>query len=168
MEMHNNLRIVPVFIKVAKKFVWKHHRHSIPPVGSIFQVGLNQGDEDNLVGVAICGRPTAQKIDYTVVLEVYRNCVKENIDNGCSKLYGVCARIAKEMGYKKIITFTKMSEPGTSLKASGWFIEAENVGCKNGKSWNSSGDRIRTNIDLFGNKKYSDEPKRRWAKILGV
>lgn len=162
--MKEGLTIVPVFLKVAKKFVWQNHRHNIPPLGSIFQVGLNRGEE--LVGVAICGRPTAQAINYEVVLEVYRNCVIENVDNGCSKLYGVCARIAKEMGYKKIMTFTKMSEPGTSLKASGWFVEAENVGCKNGKGWNSSGNRIRINVDLFGNKKYSEEPKRRWAKIL--
>ncbi len=164
--MSERLTIVPIFQKDANRFVLKHHRHSINTVGAIFQVGLKQGNE--LVGVAICGRPIAQAIDYKIVLEVYRNCIDKDkeIKNGCSKLYGVCARIAKEMGYKKIITFTKMSEPGTSLKASGWFIEAENVGCKNGKPWNSSGDRIRVNVDMFGNKKYSEEPKRRWAKLL--
>lgn len=157
------LKIVPIFQKAANKFVLQEHEHHKPVVGSIFQIGLQKGED--LVGVAICGRPVGHKIDYKTVIEVNRLCVtrKEKIVNGCSMLYSTCARIAKEMGYSKIITYTLSSELGTSLKASGWFIEKENAG---GKSWNSSGDRIRTNEDLFGNKKYPEEMKTRWAKIL--
>ena len=48
--------------------------------------------------------------------------------NVCSFLYSRAARIAKEMGYAKIITYILESEPGTSLKAAGWVLEADGVG----------------------------------------
>lgn len=152
---------VPIFQKAANEFVAKYHRHHRPVVGSIFQIGISVNGD--LVGVAICGRPVGHKINYKEVIEVNRVCVKDGATNGCSKLYAACARIAKEMGYKKIITYTLKSESGVSLKASGWFIECDNAG---GKSWNSSGGRIRTNADLFGQKKYPEEMKIRWAKVL--
>lgn len=157
------MRIVPIFQKAANEFVKDHHRHHKPVVGSIFQIGLSVGDK--LVGVAICGRPVSHKVDYKKVIDVARLCVIENIPNACSKLYATCARIAKEMGYESITTYILESEPGTSLKAAGWI----NEGRAGGKSWNSSGDRIRTNkVDtLFGSElKSPEEFKTRWRKIL--
>ena len=38
------------------------------------------------------------------------------------------SNIFKAKGYGKIITFTLQSEPGTSLKAAGWTLEAEKAG----------------------------------------
>lgn len=156
--------IVPINQKTANKFVMNWHRHHRPVVGSIFQIGCSINDE--LVGVAICGRPVAQKIDHTEVIEVNRCCVKEGVKNVCSKLYGASARIAKEMGYKKIITYTLDTEMGSSLKAAGWVIELEKAG---NKEWNSHGTRIRTNTvtDLFGSIiKAPPQMKIRWAKIF--
>jgi hypothetical protein len=152
---------VPIFQKEANGFITSHHRHHIGVVGSIFQIGCRVGEE--LIGVAICGRPVGHKIDFTKVIEVNRLCVVDGHPNACSKLYSTCARIAKEMGYHKIITYTLESESGISLKAAGWFIENSKAG---GKQWNSSGDRIRVNEDLFGNKKYPEKGKIRWAKQL--
>lgn len=44
-------------------------------------------------------------------------------------LYGACCRIAKAMGYKKIITYILQSETGTSLKASQFrYMEDWNLG----------------------------------------
>lgn len=166
--------IVPIFQKAANEFVRDFHEHHKPVVGSIFQIGLKINDE--LVGVAICGRPVSPpknpKFDYRFNIEVNRLCVKretgngKKVENGCSKLYGSCARIAKEMGYLSIITYTLESEPGTSLIASGWV----NEGKAGGKAWNSSGDRIRTNkiVNIFGEVelKSPEEEKIRWRKIL--
>jgi hypothetical protein len=159
------MRIVPIKQREANMFVAKHHRHHKPVVGSIFQIGCENGS--GLVGVAICGRPVAPKIDHKTVIEVNRLCVEEGNANACSKLYAACARIAKEMGYSKIITFTLQSESGVSLRASGWVNEGE----AGGKCWNSSKNRTRTQetTDLFGTtKKYPNEKKIRWSKILNV
>jgi hypothetical protein len=94
---------------------------------------------------------------------VLRLCIIDGIKNGCSKLYAACSRVAKEMGFEKIITYTLQSESGTSLKASGWILEDENVG----GVWNSSGNHIRTNeiVNLFETvSKYPAEKKKRWSK----
>lgn len=159
------MKVVPINQKDANKFVMNFHRHHKPVVGSIFQIGCEV--DSKLIGVAICGRPVARKIDYKKVIEVNRLCVADNQKNACSKLYSACARIAKEMGYKKIITFTLESESGISLKAAGWNNEGS-AGCK---AWNSSNGRTRTDqvVDLFGTtKKYPNEKKIRWSKILAT
>lgn len=170
------MRIVPIFQKAANKFVNEIHRHHDPVVGSIFQIGVEdkmRGPFEyelfrhELIGVAICGRPVASKTDYTTVIEVNRCCVKEGCPNACSMLYGACARIAREMGYLSIITFTLEREPGTSLKASGWICEGL-VAKKKGQNHGSK-NRVRSHVKntLFGEvEKYPDEPTVRWRKIL--
>ena len=52
------LRIVPCDFVTATEFVTMHHRHHQPPVGHKFSIGL--ADADELVGVAIVGRPVAR------------------------------------------------------------------------------------------------------------
>lgn len=148
--------------KEANKFVLDNHRHHGKVAGSIFQLGVFEGEE--LRAVAICGRPSARKINFRNVMEVTRLCSTE-YKNDCSRLYAACARIAKEMGFEKIITYTLESECGTSLKAAGWVLEAESVG---GLSWNvPSRKREVAQTDLFGTvKKYPSELKNRWARIL--
>lgn len=68
--------------------------------------------------------------------------------------YGAAARAAKELGYKQIITYILKSEPGTSLKASGWTLDKE----VHGRSWNTP---ARTRVD-----KHPTEDKTRWSKVL--
>lgn len=154
------MNISPIFQKDANKFVLKHHRHHRPVVGSIFQVALKK--EGQIIGVAICGRPVGRKIDFTKVIEVNRLCVLDGQPNACSKLYATCARIAKEMGYEQIRTYILESEIGTSLKAAGWICYGE----AGGKSWNSSGNRIRQSVTvgLFGEQKYPEQMKTLWVK----
>lgn len=123
------MRIVPVYQRQAFEYIDKIHRHHKKPVGSIFQIGLMDVC-GHLAGVAVVGRPVARLIDASEVCEVTRMCTN-GYKNGCSKLYSTCARIAKEMGYKKIITYILESETGVSLKASGWKF----VRSTPGKTW---------------------------------
>lgn len=156
----NNLK--PISLKDANKFVLKNHRHHGTVVGYKFAISIEV--DGTIKGVAICSRPVSRKLDDGFTLEVSRLCVVD-FPNGCSMLYSACARVAKGMGYKKIITYILQSEAGTSLKASGWICEAEKVG----GVWNSSGNRIRTNTktDLFGTTvKYPESLKSRWVKFL--
>lgn len=165
------MRIVPIFQKAANKFIYEIHRHHEPVVGSIFQIAVEDKKQGpymyEIVGVAICGRPVASKTDYKTVIEVNRCCVKEGHPNACSMLYGACARIAREMGYISIITFTLAKEPGTSLRAAGWICEGL-VSKQKGQNYGSK-NRVRSNVisTLFGDiEKYPDEPTVRWRKVL--
>lgn len=146
------LRIVPLTLAQANDFVSRIHRHHAPCIGHRFSVGV--ADENgNLRGVAIVGRAVARHVDQNNVLEVSR-LATDGTTNACSILYGTCARVAKEMGFSKIQTYILESEPGTSLKASGWVNEGEAGG---GEGWHSRDGRR------------DDQPterKQRWAKVF--
>ena len=116
------LHVRPIHLKEANEFVRNYHRHNLPTVGGKFAVACYEGKR--LCGVAICGRPTARKADDGQTLEIYRNCT-DGTKNACSKLYGACVRIAKEMGYAKVITYILESENGASVKASNFICEGK-------------------------------------------
>lgn len=114
------LKIKPIHLRAANEFVRTYHRHNLPTVGGKFAVACY--DNNKLCGVAICGRPTARNADNGQTLEIYRNCT-DGTRNACSKLYGASVRIAKEMGYTKVITYILESENGASVKASNFVCE---------------------------------------------
>tara|TARA_R100000455_G_C6153525_1_gene41717 strand:- start:20 stop:484 length:465 start_codon:yes stop_codon:yes gene_type:complete len=110
---------IPLTLKKANDFVTEHHRHSKRCRGHKFSIGANY--EGDMIGVAMCGRPLSRRLDEQFTLEVLRVCIKEPIiKNACSFLYGRCARIWREMGGKKILTYTLEHESGSSMKAVGW------------------------------------------------
>ena len=144
--------IVPITLKSANEFVILHHRHHKPAQGHKWSIGLIENNE--IVGVAIVGRPVARGSDNGLTAEVTRLCTN-GIKNGCSMLYGAAARVAKEMGYVKIQTYILDSELGISLKATGWKMETVTAGGQ----WKYTG----------GAERRTDQPtekKHRWAKEL--
>ena len=116
------MEIRPITFREASDFINKYHRHHNATVGHKFSIGLY--DNDKLVGVAVCGRPVSRYLDNGFTCEINRLCT-DGTKNACSMLYGACCRIAKEMGYKKIITYILESENGASLKASNFICEGE-------------------------------------------
>ena len=145
------IRLVPTTLREANAFVKAHHRHHKPVTGHKFSIGCEQ--DGRLVGVAIVGRPVSRYLDDGLTLEVNRLCStgKKNV---CSMLYAAAARAAKAIGYRKIITYTLDSEPGTSLRAAGWTC----MGRAGGKRW--TGKR-KPEFDL-----YPPQMKLRYEKIL--
>lgn len=131
MTMTTGLKIKPIHLKAAREFIKQHHRHNIPPVGGKFSVACYDGDR--ICGVAICGRPVSRHLDDGETLEIYRNCT-DGTRNACSKLYGACVRIARDMGYSKVITYTLQSQNGSSLKASNFKL----TGSAGGIVWTGS------------------------------
>lgn len=127
--MNQKFIIKPINFKDACAFVKMYHRHHKPPQG--YKFGICSFFGSKMVGVAMCGRPVARRLDDGETLEITRLCT-DGTKNACSHLYAACARIAKEMGYKEIITYTLDSESGVSLKAAGWKV----YGVAGGKSWN--------------------------------
>lgn len=111
------LRIVPCTIGQARDFVAQHHRHHGAPVSGLFAVGLARGDD--LAGVAIVGRPVARGLQDGATAEVTRLCTLGE-QNACSMLLAACRRAALALGYRRLVTYTLASEPGTSLRAAGW------------------------------------------------
>lgn len=154
-----SLQIRPITLREANKYVAEKHRHNMPTNGHKFSIACYDGDR--LVGVAIAGQPIARKLDDGLTIEIRRVCT-DGTRNACSILYGACSRCAKEMGYKRVITYTLVSEPGSSLKAAGF----KDCGEAGGVSWNMpSRPREEYQESLFGTvRKYPDEKKIRWEK----
>lgn len=122
------MTVIPIFQDEAFAFVEQYHRHHGKPVGSIFQIAV--AEDEKIVGVAIVGRPNARHSQDGFTAEVTRLCT-DGTKNACSMLYSACWRAAKELGYRKLITYILDTEPGTSLKASGWKL----IGQRGGGSW---------------------------------
>lgn len=123
------MKVVPMELAELNEMVKKFHRHHKPVQGHRFSVGV---EHDGIIhGGASVGRPVARLGGSPKeVLEVTR-LVTDGYKNACSFLYAACARIGKEMGYKRIQTYILDSEAGTSLLASGWTFE----GVCGGGSW---------------------------------
>lgn len=156
---------VPMELKEAQAYINKYHRHHQAANRDKFRIAASDGK--NILGVVQVGRPVSRMLDDGQTLEVLRLCTNGN-RNVCSFLYSRAARIAKEMGYCKIITYILETESGSSLKASGWKMEADKVG---GSDWNvPSRPREVTPIQMsffLEKQKYPvNAKKQRWSKIL--
>lgn len=142
---------IPLELAAANEFVSDLHRHHDPVYRDKFRVGALV--DGKLVGVVQVGRPVSRYLDNGENIEVVRLCT-DGTKNVCSFLYAKAARIAKEMGYKKIITYILESESGASLKAAGW--EQETV--TNGGDWNRKSRPRNTTAPTV--------PKKRYVRIL--
>jgi hypothetical protein len=136
------MKICPVTLRQAQDFVRQHHRHNKPPRGAKFAIGL-RADDGRLLGVAVAGRPVARA--FAGALEVTRTCT-DGTPNANSMLYGAVRRAACAMGYERIYTYTQHDESGASLRAAGFFRDAE---LKPRKNWaESSGPAHRKTRDM--------------------
>jgi hypothetical protein len=122
------LTLCPITLTDAIEFVRRHHRHHKPPRGGLFAVAC--GDEASVRGVAIIGRPVARKLQDGWTAEVTR-LATDGTRNACSMLYGAAWRACRALGYRRLVTYTLKSEPGTSLAAAGWKL----IGESGGGSW---------------------------------
>ena len=145
------MTIIPITLKQANAFVIDNHRHHGKTAGCKFALGLINAKD--LVGVAICGRPISRFLDDGLTLEVNRLCT-DGTRNVCSMLYASCVRVARDMGYKRVITYTLASETGASLKASNFVDD----GIAGGTMW--TGKRSGRDNGV------PQEMKRRWVYKL--
>jgi hypothetical protein len=122
--MSQKLQPTPIALREANEFVRNFHRHNKPTQGGKFAIGALH--EDELVGVAIVGRPVSATLDDGWTAEVTRVCVRDHAPrNACSFLYGRCWRIWQQMGGKRMVTYTLQTESGASLKGAGWQVMGE-------------------------------------------
>lgn len=143
-----NIKAVPLELKQANDFVDAFHRHHQPVIRDKFRIGATINGE--LVGVVQVARPKARMLDDGGTVEVVRLCT-DGTKDVCSFLYARAARIAKEMGYDRIITYILESESGTSLKASGWNYEC----MTDGGSWNRPSRERVDKVPICRKKRYA-------------
>src|SRR5262245_25870331 len=122
------MTLKPISLREARRFVTAIHRHHDAPQGGKFAMAA--WHDDQLVGVAIVGRPVSRCLDNGWTAEVLR-VATDGTHNACSFLYGAAKRAAQALGYRKVMTYTLIEESGASLRAVGW----DRVGIAGGGSW---------------------------------
>ncbi len=149
------LDVREIAFNTAAIFVNEHHRHNPAPIGWKYGASVYNGDE--MIGVVMVGRPVSAALQRQGCLEINRVCVKPCSPqrlawNACSILYGWSCREAFRRGCNRVITYTLLSENGTSLVAAGFVAVAQTKG----GSW-CRRNRPRTD-------RSSTEPKIRWER----
>jgi hypothetical protein len=149
-----SLFLVPVTLREACAFVQEHHRHHAPPQGGIVAIACSDGAA--VVGVAIVGRPVSRLLQDGYTAEVTRLAtIREGAEgqgprNACSLLYGAAWRVARALGYKKLVTYTLPTESGASLRGAGWRC----LGAAGGGVWDR---QSRPRVDV-----HPTQEKLRW------
>ncbi|KAB4839555.1 hypothetical protein GMD88_18575 [Pseudoflavonifractor sp. BIOML-A6] len=141
----------PIELRDANDFVGQLHRHHDPVHRDKLRVAAYDGDK--LVGVAQLARPVSRMLDDGQTVEVVRLCT-DGTHNACSFLYGRAARVARELGYSRIITYILDAESGASLRAAGWHKESDTKG----GAWDCPSRPRKTTAPT--------NHKQRWAKVL--
>lgn len=114
----HRLHVVPLSWNQAAELVDRLHRHHARPRGHKLSIGVALED-GTVVGVAVLGRPVSSVLDDGLTLEVTR-VATDGTGNANSCLYGAARRIARAMGYRRVITYTQAGESGASLRGAGW------------------------------------------------
>lgn len=153
------LQFRPIAASAIRRFIGRHHAHCGIPVAWRFHNAVFNGS--TLIGVAVVSNPVARAFMGQGILEVKRLCIRRDTPsalrwNAASMLYGWCAREAQRRGWRKIITYTRADEPGTSLEAAGWTREA----AVRGRGWHSA-RRRRSNRNSWIDKV-------RWSRTLAA
>ena len=155
-----HLRLVPITLREARRFVAEHHRHNEPPCGHKFSIGLANGT--GLRGVVIASRPIARGADDGLTIELIRVTTVGD-RNACSRLYAAACRAAAAMGYRRAITYTLAEETGSSVAAAGFRVDGTTAG---GEWRHTSGPRSADMPRLFDEAKMPIGPKTRWVRDL--
>lgn len=141
------LELQPIDQGEAFEFINRHHRHHIAPVGSKFQIAVNDGVK--VVGVIVVGRPVSRHLASNQFCAEVTRCCTDGTRNAASMLYAAAQRAARAMGYRRLITYTLVTESGASLRAANFRV----LYTTPGKSWNVP-TRPRVDKHAVGQKRY--------------
>lgn len=152
------MRVRPITLRAASRYIAEHHRHSDPTRGWLF--GCQVVDADGTChGVGVAGRPIGRHSQDGATIEILRNCT-DGTPNAASMIYGALCRAARALGYERAMTFTLASEPGTSLRAAGF----ERDGDVPAQPWTRP-SRPRYEQTLFGDRRPAED-RVRWLRRL--
>ncbi|MEU8284254.1 XF1762 family protein [Micromonospora sp. NPDC048905] len=115
----------PISYRQACAYISAHHQQLERPQGHSFSLGLTD-HAGNLIGVAMVGRPDARHHDDGLTAEVTR-LAYDGPRNACSVLLAAAWRVARRMGYQRMITYTRTDGPAADLRAAGWKVVTEAV-----------------------------------------
>lgn len=119
-DFRDRFEVVPIGLEIANSFVRGHHSYMSRVHRCKFSLGLTFDGE--LVGVIICNVPSSPHYDDRRTLEILRCAIAVGWPHAASKLIGAACRVAKHMGYKRVITWCDAAKAGTSYVATNFHL----------------------------------------------
>ena len=129
------LTLNPVSFSFARQWIRENHSHLSPPQGWLFGVAVLEGDR--VCCVATLGRPTARALQDGTTAEITR-VASDRTKNASSMAIAALTRAAFSLGYKRVVSYIRFDEKGTSYLACGF----KPAGIVKGREW-SCPSRIR-------------------------
>ena len=121
------MRVDLISRKAAREGVREWHSHHKPHVGERYALGGFDGDA--LVAVVVVSRPVAPALAEAGCLEVTRLAVGPDAPHcAASRLLGAAWKIAKVIGCRRMVSYTREDEEGTCYRAAGWVPTAVTKG----------------------------------------
>jgi len=114
------LRVVPVTISEARRFVEAHHSHHHAPVGGLFACGVAL--DGRLCCVALMGRPVARTLDAQGATAEVTRLASDGTRHAASMCLAAATRGALALGWRRVVSYTILGESGASYLAAGWHI----------------------------------------------
>lgn len=114
----------PVARAEAHAWVKAQHRH-LPPTAAGFGVAVEARGE--LVHICVLGRPTARALTNGRTAEVTRAASPKThatTPHAASKALAAITRAALALGYRRLVSYTRSDEKGTTYRAAGWWPTA--------------------------------------------
>lgn len=125
-----DLEIRPITRDEANAIVWLYHSHHDAVRSHRFAIGAFIGD--GVLGCVIVGNPIAQALCDGVTFEVLRLCTWGG-RNVASRLLGAAWRASRAMGVRRLVSYLRADERGTSYRAAGWRCVAD----VKGRAWDT-------------------------------
>lgn len=116
------LTIATSNVKAAKRWVKDHHSKLPDLHAALFAVGVEA--DGVCVCIAVVALPGAPAFQTGRIAEIVRVASDGTAPHACSMAYAAARRMALEGGYRRIVTYTHLNEPGVGLKAAGFWPTA--------------------------------------------
>ncbi|WP_204288876.1 XF1762 family protein [Microbispora amethystogenes] len=117
-------------IQTARAFIAWAQPHLALPAGTAFALGVQTGD-GTLAGVMLIGWPTAWAFDDGDTAEVLA-LATDGTSDASGVLLGAVWPLVREMGYRRLIAYTRIDDPGTDLWDAGFRILPRPIGWHTG------------------------------------
>jgi hypothetical protein len=155
--MGGEVRLSPITVKAALRFVAEHHRHLPELQGGLFAISVQRNDVCVAVGVA--GNPArvwqgTGRINISRVAALPGENIGEHKACYCGRVYGSLCRAAEALGYCEAWTYTLPHEQGRSLVGAAFW----DMGLTRGGEWSRPSRQRSLAI--------CPDAKRRWVRPL--
>lgn len=134
------LVIAPMIRDEANDAIDRWHRHHKPVRSCRFALGAFEGEK--LRGALIVGNPNAPELaKVRTVMEILRSATPGDQPDlhAASMMLGAARRAARAMGCRRLISYTRADESGTSYLGAGFHRAA----LVDGREWNTGNKALR-------------------------